>query len=1187
MRRPIAYVIWLVIFGRALVLADEPTPALSDKPQWQRMLQGEDAKRAAELQKRISAAEQSDHYDEAITLHEELLALRRAAQGADHWEVMDQTWNLDATRTVAALPAERRAAWRKAVHGLSEVRKLYAKGQYAKAQPLLREFRRQCEQIFGEKHPATASSYHNLADNLNDQGNYGDALPLFQKALDLNRELLGEKHRATAASYYNVAVILNSLGKYADALPLYQKALDLNREVLGEKHPALATIYNSLANNLNAQARYADAIPVLQKVLDLNHELLGEKHQVTAQSYNNLAYNLNAQGKYADASPLYQKALDLRRELLGDKHPETASSYNNVAMNLVDQGKFADALPLLRKALALNRELLGEKHRATAQSYNNLAFTLDALKGYADALPLYQKALNLNRELQGEKHRDTATSYENLAGHLDAQGKYADAQPLHQKALDLRRELLGEMHHATADSYNNLAINLKAQGKCADALPMFWKGLEFNRELLGEQHPNTAASYLNLAATLNAIGNYADAALLLVKAASSYEAARLSFARRGLDRAIFGAKHSPYRLLAVTQARLASPVAAWGAAETDLARGLSDENAARHSVKLTADEQDRHATLTSRLDGLQPLILQLVSKQSPTGDEEDELRKLQHDRSTLETELAELAVALSQRELATLAQVQAAVPADGALVLCIDDSDFSGRFQEHWGCVVRHSGDPTWERLPGAGEEGKWTNDDFACPRNFIAAVAGNASAAEIAKLTEKLYSQRIAPLEKHLDGVRRLFVVPVNAMAGVPVDVLTDKYIVSYVPSGTFLARLNDSRRRGLKPTPREVPNGSSLLALGDPVFPPVETPKDIPLPPGGLLITQVFPGGNAAKARLRPNDVLLTYAGADLTSVEQLGKLIQRHDRDKTIAVTAWRDGETADRVLPAGALHAAFDREPAPKAITARRKADELLLALPRGGDWAELPGSAVEVARLTKLIGDTRTTVLTRSAASEQELERLRADGKLVKFRYLHFATHGEPNNARSFESALILSQDQITGDIPRLGEKYYDGRLTANEVLENWRLNADLVTLSACESALGRPGGGDGVLGFAQAFLLAGSRSVCLSLWKVDDTATALLMERFYQNLLGKRAELANPLPKAAALAEAKQWLRQLSVQEATRLAADMTAGVARGKNEPALKLVVPAADPRTAADDEHPFSHPRYWAAFILIGDPD
>ena len=79
----------------------------------------------------------------------------------------------------------------------------------------------------------------------------------------------------------------------------------------------------------------------------------------------------------------------------------------------------------------------------------------------------------------------------------------------------------------------------------------------------------------------------------------------------------------------------------------------------------------------------------------------------------------------------------------------------------------------------------------------------------------------------------------------------------------------------------------------------------------------------------------------------------------------------------------------------------------------------------------------------------------------------------------------------------------------------------MVTLSACQTGLGPYRGGEGYLGFAQALFLAGGRSLVLSLWKVDDTATALLMRRFYEGLLGRRAGLDRPLPKAEALREAK------------------------------------------------------------------
>jgi CHAT domain-containing protein len=301
----------------------------------------------------------------------------------------------------------------------------------------------------------------------------------------------------------------------------------------------------------------------------------------------------------------------------------------------------------------------------------------------------------------------------------------------------------------------------------------------------------------------------------------------------------------------------------------------------------------------------------------------------------------------------------------------------------------------------------------------------------------------------------------------------------------------------------------------------------------------------------------------------------------------VTVWRDGKTAVREVGPGRLGVALARDPAPLALAEKRKTDAMLAAV-RGGEWKELPGTRVELARLSALFGPERVTVLADVGATEPALEALRTGDRLKEYRYLHFATHGEANQVSAFESRLVLVQDRAAREaLPRAGYPTPDGYLTAREVLEFWKLDAELVTLSACETALGRAGGGDGQLGFAQAFLTAGSRGVCLSLWKVDDAATALLMDRFYQNLTGKREGLKGPLGKAEALAEAKQWLRDLSLAEATERLGTITNGVARGKGQEALKVAPPAADPKADPKEVKPFAHPRYWAAFVLIGDPD
>ena len=136
---------------------------------------------------------------------------------------------------------------------------------------------------------------------------------------------------------------------------------------------------------------------------------------------------------------------------------------------------------------------------------------------------------------------------------------------------------------------------------------------------------------------------------------------------------------------------------------------------------------------------------------------------------------------------------------------------------------------------------------------------------------------------------------------------------------------------------------------------------------------------------------------------------------------------------------------------------------------------------------------------------------------------------------------------------------FDGRLLVREIQRGWDLKAELVTLSACETALGRDAGGEGFVGFTQALLMSGTRSVCLSLWKVDDTATALLMQRFYANLLGRRPGLTAPMPKAEALREAKTWLRGLRRSEVLALTAEQSGGIERGKGTKARQPAEVAA----------------------------
>jgi CHAT domain-containing protein len=241
--------------------------------------------------------------------------------------------------------------------------------------------------------------------------------------------------------------------------------------------------------------------------------------------------------------------------------------------------------------------------------------------------------------------------------------------------------------------------------------------------------------------------------------------------------------------------------------------------------------------------------------------------------------------------------------------------------------------------------------------------------------------------------------------------------------------------------------------------------------------------------------------------------------------------------------------------------------------RGVTFERLPGSRREVQAIASLFDQSE--VCLDSQASEQRLEDLRTRGQLATFSVIHLATHGIIDDRSPMNSRLLLSQDRLPDPAAAssLDGPAYDGILTAGEVMSTWKLDADLVTLSACRSGLGRQSGGEGFVGFAQAFFLAGSRSLLVSLWEVDDLATSLLMTRFYRNWLDQRPGLDRRLTKAEALQEAKAWLRGLTVAEADRELERIARGGIRSRSG--------------APPVGHPFAHPHDWAGFILMGDPD
>lgn len=147
--------------------------------------------------------------------------------------------------------------------------------------------------------------------------------------------------------------------------------------------------------------------------------------------------------------------------------------------------------------------------------------------------------------------------------------------------------------------------------------------------------------------------------------------------------------------------------------------------------------------------------------------------------------------------------------------------------------------------------------------------------------------------------------------------------------------------------------------------------------------------------------------------------------------------------------------------------------------------DLPQTRTEVENIGKIIGKN-AEILLGTTATESAFKK----EPLNEFRVLHLAVHGFADPQYPERSALVLGAD------PKSGE---DGLLQVREI-KRLRLNAELTTLSACDSGVGKLQGEEGVSDLAEAFLAAGSKTVIASLWSADDTFASALMERFYQRL---------------------------------------------------------------------------------------
>ncbi|HSR11422.1 MAG TPA: CHAT domain-containing tetratricopeptide repeat protein [Thermodesulfobacteriota bacterium] len=844
----------------------------------------------------------------------------------------------------------------------------------------------------------------------------------------------------------NLAGLYRAMGKYAAAEPLLKRALEIKRKLPDPGGASLSISLNDLGVLYHVTGNYAAAEPLMKEALEIKRKTPGENSATYASSLNNLGMLYKGEGDYAAAERLLRRALEIRGKTLGDSHPLYAQSLSNLGEFYRETGDYAAAERLYRRALEILRQDRLDDSPDFALSLNNLALVYKETGKYTAAEPLFRRALEIRRETLGEQHPEYAQALDNLGTLYWAQGKYGEAKPLLREAHERIEKALGETHPDRAKSLNSLAVFCFSTGDYESAEPLLRQAPEITRKAFGEGHPYYAAGLQNLAVLCAATGRESEALRLMQEAAGVAD---------GVMGQVFciGSESLRMAYMATLRNSLCSLLSLLLDSFPDSREGARtglDLVLHRKAIGAEALAAQRDAVLGGRYPALQARLQALLtwrrriaektlSGPGPEGPEAHRkmLAAWTDEKERLEEELAREIPEMNLEKKLRVADRKALARALPAGAALVEFLRVD---------VV------DFKAVPGKGES-QWK------PARYLAFVlpAGEPDNVTMVDLGEA------EPLERLIRRFRTSV----------------------------------DGGERNLIPAPRQRPGeaekGAELQrALFGPLLPALGTRRRIILAPDGDLTRLPFEVLPTGGDRRLVDDYHLSYVavGRDLL---RPGASVPR-ERAVSLVI--------ADPDFDLGVTGA-------PGPATPGRQSR----ALDRALCFNPLPGTRAEGEHVAARLG-------VRPHCGDGALKaRLRS---IPPPRILHIATHGffledqtpdlETAQAglgrlsHALENPLLRSGLALAGANTWLRNKPLppeaeDGLLTAADVSGLDLLGTELVVLSACDTGLGTVQIGEGVLGLGRAFVLAGAKTLVMSLWKVPDRQTQEFMDDFYRRLL--------------------------------------------------------------------------------------
>lgn len=929
------------------------------------------------------------------------------------------------------------------------------------------------------------------------KGDYKEALFYMQYGAKKAEIELGKMHRMYEKYIGNVAVLSFYLGDYKQAEEFYLEQLDIVKKVFGENHKNYANTANNLGSLYTELNRYEESEYYLLIAKRVWKITLGIYDPLYATSLNNLAELYKNQGYYEKAEPLFKSALSIRKGKYGDKHSLYASSLNSLGGLYDAMGIYNEAESLYLKAKTIWKETLGETHPNYSMVLNNLADVYQVLKKYEQAEKLYMQASKIKKEKFGEQSLQYSCTLNNLAVLYQRMELYEKAKPLLAKALEIDSIVVGVFSPTYASTLSNLAVLYQRLKNYKKAEKFYQKALEIKKEVLGQKH----ISYINLLASLanlyQNIKKYEQAGklnseikdltmnLLDVNYDNLNEKKQFQFLAtmqrnfEGLHRMVVTFPSDTKRVKEIQEVYLKIK-----------GLSLSRANTIRELVQSTngslLNEIYNNWQYTRYQIG-KATTLSIQSRQEKKIDLDSLLQKGYEQ----EQELAKQSKVI-EKQLKYAAQK-------------FTFEDLKNKLSSHEVCIdILH----------------------FPCYKNDGGEIDSIVYYALLTNSTDDAPKCIKLGIEKRFKNILKFQV----SLKG-----------ISYVSDTELSSEL--------------------YQVLWAPLLPYLDGIKTIHLSASGVLHKVAFGAlkVDSSKEVYLVDQYNLHYYGTLRDFIfSKKKKIIQQ---DKNIVLFGGANFSLDSSSLVKFVDSSNLKNENLPTDESPQSLAIEGVDSS-RGKDFVNLKGSLKEVEQIHKLFEQKKWVVQTFSKDKALEGKLKIHSGKNAP-SILHIATHGyffskpkqsvyyrkakrlrerlkyHPNPL--FRSGLAFSGANYAwnGGVPIQGLD--DGILMAYEVAGLDLYNTQLVVLSACETGKGDIDNNEGVLGLQRAFKTAGVDQLIISLWKVNDIATSLLMEAFYRNYLKGQST-------SEALKNAQNYLQKYKNKEGDLI-----------------------------------YSKPYFWAGFILI----